>query len=94
MLELGDYAPKAHGDIGSAVADSGVAMLVTVGDLARGIAEGARASGFPSGATHSCADSSEAAAYLEAEIAAGDVVLVKGSRAMKMEEIVRRLTDD
>ena len=92
MLELGDYAAKAHADIGSAVMESGVAMLVTVGGLAKGIAEGARASGFPLDDVHCCGDSSEAAEYVAGIIAAGDVVLVKGSRAMKMEEIVRRLT--
>ena len=94
MLELGEYAAKAHKDIGSAAVDEGVAMLITVGDLARRIGWGARASGLPAEAIRAFSDASEAAAYLKGEVGPGDVVLVKGSRAMKMEEIVRRLADD
>lgn len=93
MLELGDYAPKAHSDLGVAIVDNGVGMLVTVGRLAEEIANGAKAAGFPADAIHCCADSSEAGRKLRDEIVAGDVVLVKGSRAVRMEEIVRTLTD-
>lgn len=94
MLELGDYSAKAHGDLGNAVKSNGIAMLVTVGTLAREIANGARAAGFPADAIHSCADSIEAARMLKDDVTQGDVVLVKGSRAVKMEEIVRALADD
>jgi len=93
MLELGDYAPKAHSDLGVAVVDNGVGMLVTVGCLAKEIADGAKAAGFPADAIRCYADSSEAGRKLRDEIVEGDIVLVKGSRAVKMEEIVRTLTD-
>jgi UDP-N-acetylmuramoyl-tripeptide--D-alanyl-D-alanine ligase len=94
MLELGDYASKAHSDLGVAIVDNGVGMLVTVGCLAKEIANGAKAAGFPADAIRSYADSSEAGRKLRDEIVPGDVVLVKGSRAVKMEEIVRTLADD
>lgn len=94
MLELGDYAPKAHRDVGTALMEHRVRMLVTVGPLARGIAQGAKAAGFSEDAIQSYGDSSEAARSLKSQLTRGDVVLVKGSRAIKMEEIVRVLLSD
>ncbi|HUV05203.1 MAG TPA: UDP-N-acetylmuramoyl-tripeptide--D-alanyl-D-alanine ligase [Armatimonadota bacterium] len=94
MLELGSYAPKAHRDIGGSLACSDVQMLVTVGPLGKMIGDGARGAGFPEDRIQSCADSSEAAQKLAGQLAKGDAVLVKGSRAMKMEEIVRVLLSD
>ena len=94
MLELGGYAPKAHRDIGGSLAGGGIHMLVTVGPLAEMIADGARDAGFPDERIQSYADSSEAAQKLAGQIVAGDAVLVKGSRGVKMEEIVRVLLSD
>jgi UDP-N-acetylmuramoyl-tripeptide--D-alanyl-D-alanine ligase len=94
MLELGDYAPKAHRDIGCLLAKNGVEMLVTVGPLARMIAEGAKESGFPETAIMSFTDSSEAAHALVGQFSEGDIVLIKGSRGMRMDEIVKVLLND
>jgi len=94
MLELGSYAPKAHRDIGGSLAGGDIHMLVTVGPLAKMIADGARDAGFPDEKIQSYADSSEAGRELAGRIAAGDAVLVKGSRGVKMEEIVRVLLGD
>lgn len=94
MLELGDYSHKAHRDIGSVVVKNGIDMLVTVGPLAKVIAEGAVESGFPKTALLSYADSSEAAHALAGRFSQGDVILIKGSRGVKMDEIVRVLLDD
>lgn len=94
MLELGNYAEKAHRDVGSVLAKNGIEMLVTVGPLAKIIAEGAVDSGFPEAAVLSYTDSSEAARALVGRFSKGDVILVKGSRGTKMDEIVRVLLDD
>ncbi len=94
MLELGDYGPKAHSDLGNTVKVNGIGMLVTVGSLAREIANGAKAAGLPEDAIRSYGDSIEAAGKLKGEVRPGDVILVKGSRAVKMEEIVRVLVDE
>jgi UDP-N-acetylmuramoyl-tripeptide--D-alanyl-D-alanine ligase len=94
MLELGDYTTKAHWDLGNVVKGSDIELLVTVGELAREIANGAKASGFPAEAIQSYPDSIEAGHKLKGEVTRGDVVLIKGSRAVKMEEIVRALTDE
>ncbi len=91
MLELGDYAPKAHRDIGSTVARSGVDKLVAVGELAADIVEGAKSAGYPEENIEWYPDGLSAAAGLKSQVKSGDAVLVKGSRAMRMEEIVRIL---
>lgn len=91
MLELGEYAEKAHRDVGCAVAEHGVHVLVTVGPLAEGIAEGAKEAGFHEDAIQCCKDSLEAAEKLKAQVAGRDAILIKGSRGMKMERIAEVL---
>jgi len=91
MLELGTGAREAHLKIGRYVAGLGIGCLVTVGDLARGIAEGAGSAGMT--AAYQCADHQEALAVVRSLSLADDwYVLVKGSRGMKMENIVQALT--
>ena len=94
MLELGDYARKAHEDIGRALVESGVKKLIVVGNLAGSIADGARSARMPNDAIKSYKNSTEAAKKIRSHLRAGDAVLVKGSRAIRMEEIVRALLDD
>ena len=89
MRELGPAADPLHRQIGEE-AGRVVERLITVGQLGRAIAEGAR-SGLNEGRVEWAADNSRAAERLLGWLRPGDVVLVKGSRAMAMEEIVRRL---
>mgnify|MGYP000884122290 CR=1 FL=1 len=90
MKELGDYAVQGHTEVGQEAVKSGLAMLVTVGELSRQIATSAREAGF-AGEVRECETSDEAAEMLKSEVKPGDVVLAKGSRAMKMENIVEVL---
>ncbi len=90
MLELGDLGRAAHREIGKRAADV-AERIVTVGELAREIAEGAVAEGMPASRVASFLSNDEAAAGVMAEIADGDVILVKGSRGMRMESIVESL---
>jgi len=89
MRELGDAAVEQHHEIGRFVGRLGLAGLVTVGELGRHIAEGAREAGLE--AVAEARDNASAAAELLAHLEVGDAILVKGSRAMQMEEIVRAL---
>ena len=92
MLEMGSWADKAHKDVGKFAFESGVDVLISVGDNGRNIAKGAVESGMNPENVHICSNNMEIVNLLEGFLANGDVVLVKGSRGMKMEEIVERLT--
>jgi UDP-N-acetylmuramoyl-tripeptide--D-alanyl-D-alanine ligase len=93
MLELGDTAPDAHRSVGADLAAHGVSIVLSVGEHAEDIVDGVVAAGGP---TQACSFGDKAAllARLRQELRPGDTVLVKGSRAMGMEEIVRGLLGD
>lgn len=88
MAELGSLSELAHFQIGETVAQLGVDCLVTVGDRARRIADGARAEGMSSDAVRACVTADEASEVLDDLLEAGDVVLVKASRVMGLERVV------
>ncbi|MFQ5697851.1 MAG: UDP-N-acetylmuramoyl-tripeptide--D-alanyl-D-alanine ligase [Myxococcota bacterium] len=90
MLELGSDEAELHAGTGTAAARARVAVLVCVGERSRHTGRAARAAGVPETV---CVDSSEAAVReLGKRLTRGDVVLVKGSRAMRLEEIVEALS--
>jgi UDP-N-acetylmuramoyl-tripeptide--D-alanyl-D-alanine ligase len=91
MLELGPNAGRMHEEVGAFIAQQGIAQLVACGALGRGLAEGARRAGMDRGAVLEVADAHAAAAAVKAMAAQGDVVLVKASRGMKMEQVVSAL---
>lgn len=91
MLELGPSAQAAHREIGKTAAAAGIALLLTTGDLATEIAAGAKAAGFPATRMRHYPDRRALIADLQEIVRAGDVVLVKGSRGMHMEEVVDAL---
>lgn len=90
MLELGRYEQEGHRKVGLRVIDS-VDILLTVGQLGRIIGQEALRWGLPNSAVHMLADNSQAIGLLKEIVKPGDVILVKGSRAMHMEEIVMAL---
>lgn len=90
MLELGDHGEREHRRAGELVADAKAAALVAVGPLSRFTAEEAARRGV---SVTTAKDSGEGAAALRAVVRAGDVVLVKGSRGMRMERCVAALTE-
>jgi UDP-N-acetylmuramoyl-tripeptide--D-alanyl-D-alanine ligase len=91
MLELGPEEAEMHRQAGREVAGNGWNLLLAVGPLARLIAAGARAAGFPADRIEHFSGSEEAAAGISSLIREGDLVLVKGSRGMRMERVVQRL---
>jgi len=88
MLELGGHTGPAHQEIGRLAAQAGVALLVTVGQHARGIAEGALAAGLGAQRVVAVADATEAAATLRWLLRDGDFVLLKGSRGIHLEKVL------
>lgn len=89
MLELGDMAVKAHQQIGQKLAAAGVDIVVTVGELAKNIADSAQAHGIQT--VVACDSHAHAQRHLQELLKPGDTVLIKGSRGMKMEKILEQL---
>jgi len=92
MLELGSYEEEGHRKVGVRAADV-VDLLVTVGRRARLIAEEARAAGLAPDKVLALDDAEATLAELRSIMGPGDVVLVKGSRAVRMDEIATALSD-
>jgi UDP-N-acetylmuramoyl-tripeptide--D-alanyl-D-alanine ligase len=85
MGELGADAPRLHSEIGEAARLAGVDSLLTLGEASARSSET-----FGSGATH-FQRIEELLAELEDMLAPGVTVLVKGSRFMEMERVVKAL---
>lgn len=89
MLELGNEAPVYHRRLGEQAGKLGLGCVFARGTFAQHIVDAARAAGV------SCAevvqDHGRMAEALRAVVGPGDVVLVKGSRGMKMECVVEAL---
>jgi len=88
MLELGDAAAAYHREAGVRAAALGFSPVVAVGEGARPLAEAARQAGAEA---VWLASAEEAAAWAAQRLAAGDVVLVKGSRGIGLEAVVEAL---
>jgi len=88
MRELGDAGHDGHIDIGRRAAEI-ADVIFAVGDLGRWIGDAAFQAGH--GAVHIVMDKSEIAPALLPQLAPGDVVLVKGSRALALETVVAEL---
>jgi UDP-N-acetylmuramoyl-tripeptide--D-alanyl-D-alanine ligase len=90
MLELGSYEEEGHRLVGRRAMDV-ADLLVAVGPRGRIIGQEALTLGVSPSRVCLCDDNRAAVVYLQATIQSGDYVLVKGSRGMKMEEIVAAL---
>lgn len=91
MLELGTLAEMAHFEIGELVGDMKMDLLITVGNRSRRIADGAFRKGMDARLIIECQTTQEAAKALAEHIRPGDVVLIKGSRAMELEKVANVL---
>ncbi len=91
MLELGSAAEECHLAVGKEAADKGVQLLVTVGELGKLIAEGAKRAGLDGAGIASFDSASDAGKYLAEKVRGGDAVLIKGSRGVGLERAAEAL---
>ena len=99
MLELGRLEREEHEQLGRFVAAgnwAGVAVVPwkspDVEDAAaQALVEGLRAGGYPAGKTCVARDHAEAAAWLRGRISAGDALLLKASRGVRIEKVLEEL---
>jgi len=91
MLELGPDSAKLHREAGRCAASRKLDCVVAVQGNAVEIVNGAIEAGMPASQAHFFNDSTAAAAFLADFVRPGDLLLVKGSRGVKMERIVEAL---
>jgi UDP-N-acetylmuramoyl-tripeptide--D-alanyl-D-alanine ligase len=89
MLELGALTDEAHREAGRLVAALPADELVGLGRAAALAVESARAAGLAE--SYHAASFEDTVGHLLKRLAPGDVVLVKGSRGMRMERVVDAL---
>ncbi len=88
MLEQGTSAPERHAELGRWIGTLGVEGLVAVGRFARTLIQAAQKGESPPQGTWSFDEARQAGEFLTGFVQRGDVILVKGSRGMKMEEVL------
>lgn len=91
MLELGAESENDHRRVGEMVHDLKIDYLFVIGERSRDIARGAIQAGMSEDKIFHFPKTLEAGIFLQERLKIGDVVLVKGSRGMKMEQIVYEL---
>jgi UDP-N-acetylmuramoyl-tripeptide--D-alanyl-D-alanine ligase len=93
MLELGLYEKWGHDMVGARAAEV-VDELICMGVLSKIIAESALQAGLPANAITQLEGTQQVVEYLKDRLDEKDVVLVKGSRGMRMDRIVAALEAD
>jgi UDP-N-acetylmuramoyl-tripeptide--D-alanyl-D-alanine ligase len=91
MLELGPASAEWHRSIGQKCLASGVDWIVAVQGEARFFLEGARERGFAPSHLRFFETAQEAAEFCRSLVREGDVVLVKGSRDVRLEAVIDTL---
>lgn len=90
MFELGKDSEYYHEEVGAYVAMKNIGLLITIGKDAKFIAKGA-STGLSKDRIKYYKTKEEFIKEIDSVIMKGDVVLVKGSRAMEMEKIVKKI---
>lgn len=90
MAELGKETKSLHMQVGTYVKGR-ADVLITVGEKARDIAHGARASGMKEENVFSFAHAEEAGKFLQDRIKEDDVMLIKGSQIARLEKVVKEV---
>ncbi len=94
MLELGTISEKAHLSIGKVVADYNFDGLITIGERAKFIADGAISSGMDKKKVFSFKTKEEAYESLPRILKKNDVILLKASRGMKLEKVAEFMEEN
>lgn len=89
LLELGEHTEPLLRELGGWLKDKPLTALITVGPLAKFIAEGARGANFD---VVACQSISESEQQLRERLDAQSCVLIKGSRSAKLDQLVSMLT--
>jgi UDP-N-acetylmuramoyl-tripeptide--D-alanyl-D-alanine ligase len=87
MVELGDESEALHAQIGAELDPHRIDKLFTIGTMGVLIAESARRR-FPTDQVIACTDKQELIVKLQEALTADSIVLIKGSRGLRLDEVV------
>lgn len=93
MLELGETSKEQHYKVGGLCADRGIDCLITIGEMAKSIAKGAIDGGINPSDVYEFENNIEAKSIIDKIIKNGDIIWIKGSRGMHLEEIAEALDE-
>jgi UDP-N-acetylmuramoyl-tripeptide--D-alanyl-D-alanine ligase len=91
MLELGPLSPELHHQVGMHAARSGLDLFITVGPLAAAAAAGALEGGLRAQTLHHFTAVEAALEVVPGLLSAGDTLVIKASRGVKLERLIDRL---
>ncbi len=91
MGELGDFAAECHKGVGRAAADASLDLLICIGELAQGIADGAKEAGMDPSKIIEADSIARVLEELDVVLEEGDTVLVKASHSMGLTRVVEGL---
>lgn len=89
ILEMGNYARDAHYELGTEVVNNGIDLLITAGDNAKYIADGAKDAGLLDVVSFGKTD--ELVKEVKNFIKENDSILIKASRGMHFEDVVNEI---
>ena len=90
-LEMGEYAKDAHFNLGKAVKELGIDMLITAGNNARYIAEGAKSEGFDNVISYSSRE--DLIKEVNNLVKPDDCILIKASHGMEFYKVTDKITE-
>ncbi len=93
MLELGEHAPALHAECGRAAAEAGIDVIIGVRGNAEHLVLAATEAGVTGVEARFLPDAESAGAWLKENLKSGDVVLIKGSRGVRLERALDGLTE-
>lgn len=93
MFELGEKSKRLHRLLGEYITKAGIRKIITIGKHAKYIAKGAKNNGFSKKNIFTYESNSQALKHIRKIIKPKDSILIKGSRGMRMEEIVEFLRE-
>lgn len=93
MAELGAQTESLHAELGRSIAEAGIDLLLTVGEATKTTAVAAKAASNRLEGEH-FDDTTSLCDNLEHFVRQCDIILVKGSRTARLENVVQRLIKD
>ncbi len=93
MMELGVKTESGHRTVGKKAAEI-ADLIFTVGSRARFIADEAKQNGFSKDKIFEFSKAEDAGLPLQQEMQKADIILIKGSRSMRMEKIIKEIMSE